>query len=53
MYLSKALNLLFSSGDLSISTKGSFGVEKIGGMSFGLKGADGEILANFWRPTVT
>ncbi|QLE86107.1 general secretion pathway protein GspD [Shewanella sp. Scap07] len=43
----QGVEFAFSSGDLSISTKGSFGVEKIGGMSFGLKGADGEILANF------
>lgn len=43
----QGVEFAFNSGDLSLGTKGGFGVEKFGGLAFGLKGASGEILANF------
>ena len=36
-----------TNGDVSISTLGAFGVDKIGGIDFGIKGVDGELNANF------
>ena len=43
----QGVEFAFNSGDLTLSTKGSLGVEKFGGLAFGLKGSSGEILANF------
>lgn len=36
----------FSNGDFSLGNKGGFGVEKFGGLALGIKGTDGEIVAN-------
>ncbi|WP_299791194.1 secretin N-terminal domain-containing protein [uncultured Shewanella sp.] len=44
----QGVEFAFNSGELSIGTKGAFGVEKMGGFSFGLKGADGSVVANFF-----
>ncbi|CAH1552928.1 secretin N-terminal domain-containing protein [Vibrio rotiferianus] len=45
----QGVEFAFNSGDLSIGTKGGFGVDKFGGFAFGLKGVDGEIIANFFE----
>lgn len=45
----QGIEFAFSNGDLSIGTKGGFGVDTFGGLAFGLKGVDGEIIANFFE----
>lgn len=45
----QGIEFALSSGDWSLSTKGTFGVEKIGGLGFGIKGIDGELVANFFQ----
>ncbi|NOH84547.1 general secretion pathway protein GspD [Vibrio sp. 03-59-1] len=45
----QGIEFAFNSGELSIGTKGALGVSKFGGFSFGLKGVDGELIANFFE----
>lgn len=45
----QGIEFAFSRGDANLSTLGSFGVEKMGGLSFGIKGVDGQLIANFFE----
>lgn len=44
----QGIEFAFNSGEVSMGNLGAFGVEKMGGFSFGLKGIDGSVVANFF-----